>query len=78
MLTILMTALLLASPQDEFCKGFQRGYQIGWCWASAGYCVSQPVPVCPPMYVDPNSTPNESGYSRGFIRGTVERKGLPK
>ena len=76
-LTYLTAALLalaaapLYASQNEFCKGFNKGYLEGYEWAS-GSIFEPSVPLCPLMPRKTARDPSddfEHGYEMGYDQG---------
>ena len=51
---------------DNYCKGFEEGWQDGYCFEDPNCSGIPPAPACP--------TPNvneDKGYKGGYLRGFV-------
>lgn len=70
---ILSTSMsFIANKSDDFCDGWEEGYDEGWRDVKGEYTVSPVAPVCP--VPDINESTFRDGYNRGFKRGRKDAK----
>ncbi len=63
----------VSATWTEFCKGYERGYDVGWCyeWNKSGIsCIEAVSPICP--VPDIGESTWEDGHSRGFVQGHAD------
>jgi hypothetical protein len=51
---------------DHFCRGYDDGFQEGYCYQKPG-CISPITPICPIPKFDESTY--RDGYKRGFLDG---------
>lgn len=72
---LIITALaitLTSFRYDNFCDGFELGWQNGYCFEMEMMCIPPIPPICPlPLYYEDNTF--QGGYNRGFAMGLSER-----
>ncbi len=68
---ILSLMIFSAFTTDEFCDGWEFGYEQGWCYDQVGECITPILPLCPipEIYRDTY----QDGYNRGFIKGREDK-----
>lgn len=71
---LVLAAMLSSAKPDDFCQGWDVGYQEGWCYdeQQPEFCVAPVSPVCPIPEVGRDRY--EDGYNRGFIKGREDKE----
>ena len=71
-LVLLMFISFNTYSQSSYCKGWEKGYEDGYCYKKVG-CVSPVPPVCPVR--DIGESTHKDGYLRGFKKGMSDNNG---
>ena len=70
LLILLIFPLLMGSTeiQNNFCKGYDKGYKAGYCH-QVQFCIEPISPICPLPEIGEDSNSFKDGYNRGFVDG---------
>jgi hypothetical protein len=72
--TLVAASVLLGSQAaraDDYCQGFEEGYQAGYCYQKFG-CIPPISPICPIARIGEDGY--QAGYNRGFLAGLSGRQ----
>jgi len=67
--TILLFSIDAFAQSDKYSKGYQIGWEKGYCYEGGYGCTSPIPPLSPLPKIDENSYSYENGYNRGFTDG---------
>lgn len=70
LLIVLVFKVTLFSFDNNFCKGFKKGYKAGWCYQRPN-CITPVIPACPTKGI--NEYTEKDGYNRGFSTALKRR-----
>lgn len=73
LLMVLMTSFTNENFETKFEKGFNEGYESGWCYQEPN-CVAPSPPSAPTPNVNESSNSYQDGYNRGFTKGKKDKK----
>ncbi len=62
-------ALFISSMvwKNDFCDGWEFGYEQGWCYEQGIGCLTPLIPLCP--LPDLHKDTYQDGFNRGFVKG---------
>ena len=71
-LIIILSIFISSLQSDDWCDGYDAGYQSGACYQMGYGCLPPLTPLCPlpTIYEDNNFA---GGYNRGFVDGLNDR-----
>lgn len=68
-LIILLININVFAQSDKYSKGYQIGWEKGYCYESGYGCTSPIPPLSPLPRIDESSDNYQDGYNRGFFDG---------
>lgn len=70
---ILIILCKISFGQNDYDKGFQNGYQEGYCYNDFG-CIAPIPPITPIPLIGESNDNYQDGYNRGFKRGLEDKQ----